>query len=136
MQGNTFKGGVTHKDVIAYLVEKYMFHGLRTQRENLKTKHKLFHLHDNDTQGPIFPHALLPPTIDKDPIHHIVITVTQSLSARCLNYSEEKCREALKDIAVSLQFLHFLAKKLPFIERILMTIGRMAVTLHFQAMYY
>ena len=62
--------------------KKYVFHGLRTGIENLETKHKLFQLRDNDTQGPIFPHALLPPTIDKDPNHHIVITVTQSLSAR------------------------------------------------------
>jgi hypothetical protein len=91
--------GVTHHDVRVLWWKKYGFHGMGIGRQHQGMKQSLSQLRDYDTKGPILIESLIPPLIVEDPSDPIVQTLLQALAARCINYSEEHCCNALKENA-------------------------------------
>lgn len=82
--------GITHHDVLVIWHKSYYYYGAGT---SCKMRSFVMDLRANDTNGPVLKED--PPTIPLDLNHKIVQLSGLDAVARCTNYHEEHCREAL-----------------------------------------
>jgi hypothetical protein len=96
-RGNGEFQGIPHKFICVYWWSMYYHFGVSQRSQHQQIRKLLFELRDYDSQGPVVPHADMPPDIEFFEENPIVAFSKLCIENRYQNHSVSTCQTVMQD---------------------------------------